>query len=60
MTADQANSRVRTHWQHPLGTPFGPAATAADALAGIDLTGVHAIVTGGHAGIGREVTRVAR
>ena len=46
-----------THKQHPLGTPFPPAATADDVLAGIDLTGRNAIVTGGHAGIGLEVTR---
>ncbi len=46
-----------THKQHPLGTPFTPAATADDVLARIDLTGRNAIVTGGHAGIGLEVTR---
>ena len=27
------------HKQHPLGTPFGPDATADDVLARIDLTG---------------------
>ena len=46
-----------THRQHPVGTPFTPASTADDVLAGIDLTGRNAIVTGGHAGIGLEVTR---
>ncbi len=46
-----------THAQHPLGTPFTPASTADEVLAGIDLTGRNAIVTGGHAGIGLEVTR---
>ena len=46
-----------THKQHPLGTPFTPASTADEILAGIDLTGRNAIVTGGHAGIGLEVTR---
>lgn len=45
------------HRQHPLDTPFGPVATAEDVLAGIDLSGRNAIVTGGHAGIGLEVTR---
>ena len=46
-----------THKQHPLRTPFTPASTADEVLAGIDLTGRNAIVTGGHAGIGLEVTR---
>ncbi len=46
-----------THKQHPIGTPFTPASTADEVLAGIDLTGRNAIVTGGHAGIGLEVTR---
>jgi NAD(P)-dependent dehydrogenase (short-subunit alcohol dehydrogenase family) len=46
-----------THMQHPIGSGFSAAATADDALAGLDLTGRHAIVTGGHAGIGLEVTR---
>ena len=46
-----------SHNQHPLGTPFPPDATADDVLAGIDLAGRNAIVTGGHAGIGLEVTR---
>ena len=45
------------HRQHPLGTPFPPHATAAEILAGVDLTSRDAIVTGGHAGIGLEVTR---
>lgn len=46
-----------THRQHPIGSPFTPASTAEDVLAGIDLTGRNAIVTGGHAGIGLDVTR---
>ena len=46
-----------THKQHPLGTRFTPASTADEVLAGIDLGGQNAIVTGGHAGIGLEVTR---
>ena len=46
-----------THKQHPLGSGFPPAATADDVLASLDLSGRNVIVTGGHAGIGLEVTR---
>lgn len=43
--------------QRPIGTGFTAAATADDVLEGIDLTGKHAIVTGGHRGLGLEITR---
>ncbi|CAA2157999.1 Rhamnolipids biosynthesis 3-oxoacyl-[acyl-carrier-protein] reductase [Methylobacterium brachiatum] len=43
--------------QNPLGSGFGPRSTAADVLAGRDLTGRHALVTGGHSGLGLETTR---
>ena len=46
-----------THKQHPIGTGFTAAATADDVLAELDVTGRNVIVTGGHAGIGREATR---
>ncbi|WP_316772472.1 SDR family NAD(P)-dependent oxidoreductase [Streptomyces sasae] len=39
-------------------TPFGAQTTAAETLAGIDLSGRRAIVTGGASGIGRETARV--
>ena len=45
------------HRQHPIGTNFPASSTADDVLAGLDLSGRNAIVTGGHAGIGLEVTR---
>jgi NAD(P)-dependent dehydrogenase (short-subunit alcohol dehydrogenase family) len=43
--------------QAPIGSGFGPASTAADVIAGIDLSGTTAIVTGGAVGIGVETTR---
>jgi NAD(P)-dependent dehydrogenase (short-subunit alcohol dehydrogenase family) len=46
-----------THKQHPIGTRFTAASTAGDVLAGIDLSGKNAVVTGGHAGLGLKVTR---
>lgn len=45
------------HKQCPLHSGFPPSATADDILAGIDLAGRNAIVTGGAGGIGLEVTR---
>jgi NAD(P)-dependent dehydrogenase (short-subunit alcohol dehydrogenase family) len=40
-----------------LTTPFGFESTAAEVIAGIDLTGKRAIVTGGSSGIGVETAR---
>src|ERR1700745_3548512 len=44
--------------QKPLLSGFGPRTTAEEALSGADLRGKVAIVTGGHAGLGLETTRV--
>src|SRR5258708_19433927 len=44
--------------QKPLISGFGPRTTAEEALTGRDLQGKVAIVTGGHAGLGLETTRV--
>jgi len=44
--------------QKPLTSGFGPETTAEEVIEGIDLRGKVAIVTGGHAGIGLETTRV--
>jgi len=44
--------------QQPIGTGFGPRTTAAEVIAGIDLSGRTALVTGGYSGLGLETTRV--
>ena len=43
--------------QRPLGSGFGAHTAAAEVLAGVDLTGRTALVTGGYSGIGLEVVR---
>jgi NAD(P)-dependent dehydrogenase (short-subunit alcohol dehydrogenase family) len=43
--------------QHPLGSGFTAASTADEVLKGIDLSGTNVVVTGGHAGLGLEITR---
>ena len=43
--------------QHTIGSGFGPRSTAAEVIAGIDLTGKTAIVTGGYSGLGLETVR---
>ncbi len=43
--------------QASIGSGFGVASTAAEVIAGIDLTGTVAIVTGGYSGLGVETVR---
>lgn len=43
--------------QQPIGSGFGADTTADEVLAGIDLAGKLAIVTGGSSGLGLEITR---
>jgi len=43
--------------QRPIGSGFGARSTAAEVLAGIDLTGRLAVVTGGYSGLGLETVR---
>jgi NAD(P)-dependent dehydrogenase (short-subunit alcohol dehydrogenase family) len=46
-----------TSAQHPIGSGFDAASTAAEVIAGVDLTDRLAVVTGGYSGIGLETTR---
>ncbi|MFF2547136.1 SDR family NAD(P)-dependent oxidoreductase [Kitasatospora sp. NPDC058063] len=43
--------------QQPTGSPFSATSTAEDVLAGLDLSGRTAVVTGGYSGLGLETTR---
>ncbi|WP_128430976.1 SDR family NAD(P)-dependent oxidoreductase [Streptomyces cyaneus] len=43
--------------QRPLGSPFSATSTAEDVMAGRDLSGITAVVTGGYSGLGLETTR---
>src|SRR3954447_12764292 len=43
--------------QQPIGSGFGLRSTATEVLAGIDLTGRQAIVTGGYSGLGLETVK---
>jgi NAD(P)-dependent dehydrogenase (short-subunit alcohol dehydrogenase family) len=42
--------------QQPLGSPFSATSTAQDITAGLDLSGMSAVVTGGYSGLGLETT----
>ncbi len=48
---------VIQHLQHPIDSGFNAASTTSEVIAGIDLTGKTAIVTGGYAGIGLETVK---
>lgn len=43
--------------QAPINSPFGMRSTAAEVIAGIDLSGRVALVTGGYSGLGLETVR---
>jgi NAD(P)-dependent dehydrogenase (short-subunit alcohol dehydrogenase family) len=46
--------------QKPIGSGFGAATSADEVIAGVDLSGKTAIVTGGYSGLGRKTARVLR
>ncbi|RIV36042.1 SDR family NAD(P)-dependent oxidoreductase [Micromonospora radicis] len=48
---------ANTNTRPRVVTPFGPRTTAAEVLAGVDLTGRRVIVTGGASGLGTETVR---
>lgn len=43
--------------QQPIPSPFGAASTAAEVMAGVDLSGQYAVVTGGYSGLGLVTVR---
>ncbi|TQK86922.1 hypothetical protein FB563_7084 [Streptomyces puniciscabiei] len=55
-----AQGTAITTAQQPIGSGFGAHSTAAEVLAGLDLTGRLAVVTGGSSGLGQETTRALR
>ncbi|WP_328786243.1 SDR family NAD(P)-dependent oxidoreductase [Streptomyces sp. NBC_00273] len=48
---------MTTTAQQPLGSPFSATSTTEEVLAGLDLSGATAVVTGGYSGLGLETTR---
>lgn len=48
---------MTTSAQHRIGSGFGATTTATEVLAGVDLTGRVAVVTGGYSGLGLETTK---
>ncbi|AHH16976.1 putative oxidoreductase, SDR family [Nocardia nova SH22a] len=47
---------IATH-QRPIGSGYGRDTTSADVMAGVDLTGKVAVVTGGYSGLGLDTTK---
>ncbi|MHB8077332.1 hypothetical protein [Desulfosporosinus fructosivorans] len=51
------NSAYKVTAQELISSGFGKETTAQEVIAGVDLTGKVAIVTGGYSGVGLETTR---
>ncbi|MBO1417660.1 SDR family NAD(P)-dependent oxidoreductase [Streptomyces sp. FH025] len=51
---------MTTSNQQPIGSPFSFTSTAEDVMAGLDLSGRTAVVTGGYSGLGLETARALR
>ncbi|MBV2152377.1 oxidoreductase [Kitasatospora sp. SUK 42] len=51
---------MTTSDQRPFGSPFSFTSTAEDVMAGLDLSGRTAVVTGGYSGLGLETARALR
>ncbi len=49
-------SETTAQQQHSIASGFGHGTTSKDVMAGVDLTGSVAVVTGGYSGLGLETT----
>ncbi|MFJ7910004.1 oxidoreductase [Kitasatospora sp. NPDC096204] len=56
MTTSTSSSTAVADRQRPTGSPFSAASTAEEVLAGLDLSGRTAVVTGGYSGLGLATT----
>jgi len=57
-TTSEVTNNYNGKLQTPIGSGFNAKSTASEVIKGVDLSGKIAIVTGGHAGIGLETTKM--